>query len=512
MAPAPETASADFMKVVDDMWQKNGEMYLTSPCQFFREINEIFSNNKSFVSLHTSEVSPGYLVAARCMIQNTLTPEYFPLKCTAIKGSLTQEMTGCYRDTFDDDVTDIVDSGKHAIRFCYKMVTVPGAVDWWLNNLAATHTTECKLINGEMHEFSTLFPVKVTDFIAKVFDDGSPELKPNTVVDVYGYLYAPLNTIDENESSRNFTVHVLRISEVSHVAPEMSLKGIDLPSIRCDLVKDISLVLGSVTSADIFVNFLISTTYAHPEGGTPLCFVPLNIIGFEDSEAVDVIVKMIQHIMPKVKVLTLTPELLSQKRFAPFKDYASDELLQGELQLSSGTVLIIDETQLPTGTFPVNGFVEENLIVLGDLIVNQRMNYDYSFYKLPMEVDYNILIISKKESRFFKTPFRIPFRQSESVMLFNDVCRKRSFLQQSRIGVRSVCLREDISGRIQDSFVTMCSSLDKKIDKASFLNELLIMSRLVAASNGSPCVELEHWEHAVRIYSANVSACMSLLQ
>lgn len=57
-----------------------------------------------------------------------------------------------------------------------------------------------------------------------------------------------------------------------------------------------------------------------------------------------------------MKVLTLTPELLSKKRFAPVKNYESDVLLQGELQLSNGTVLIIDETQLPSGSFPVSGF------------------------------------------------------------------------------------------------------------------------------------------------------------
>lgn len=46
--------------------------------------------------------------------------------------------------------------------------------------------------------------------------------------------------------------------------------------------------------------------------------------------------------------------------------------------------------------------VEENLKVLEDLIVEHRMQYDYGFYKIPMDVDYNVLILSKKESRFFK--------------------------------------------------------------------------------------------------------------
>lgn len=40
--------------------------------------------------------------------------------------------------------------------------------------------------------------------------------------------------------------------------------------------------------------------------------------------------------------------------------------------------------------------------MLEDLIVDHRMSYDYGFYKIPMDVDYNVMILSKKESRFFK--------------------------------------------------------------------------------------------------------------
>ncbi|VDM59461.1 unnamed protein product [Angiostrongylus costaricensis] len=405
MAPAPETASRDFMKVVEELWEK-----------------------------------------------------YFPISYTTVSGSETKEATGCFRDTFGESATDIIDSANHAVRNCYKMVMVPGAVDWWLNDFIQTHTTAlCNPNAGQMEECAALVPVRV-------LDNDSSELKPNTVVDVYGYLSMPMDTDAEHNCSKLFNVHVLRISEVTHVAPDFTYSSNYQQSLRSDLVKNISSVLGSTASAEIFVNFLISTTYSRPNGSSPLCFMPLNIVGVEDSQAVNSIVELIQHLMPKVKLLTITPDLLSQKRFAPFKDYVTDDLLQGELQLSNGTVLVIDETQLP-GSSPVSGFVEENLKVLEDLVVAQKMEYNYSFYKIPMDVDYNIMILSRKESRLFK--------------------------------------------KIQNSFVAMCSTLNATIDKAAFLNEMLIMSRLNASSSGSPSVEFEHWEHALRISSANSSAMNS---
>uniref|UniRef100_A0A158PAC0 Mini-chromosome maintenance complex-binding protein n=1 Tax=Angiostrongylus cantonensis TaxID=6313 RepID=A0A158PAC0_ANGCA len=333
MAPAPETASRDFMKVVEELWEKNSAVYKISPNQFM-----------------------------------------------------------------DDD---IIDNANHAVRNCYKMVMVPGAVDWWLNDFIQTHTTAlCNPNEGQMEECAAPVPGSVSEF---VLDNDSSELKPNTVVDVYGYLSMPMDTDAEDNSSKLFNVHVLRISEVAHVAPDLTyssncnifsvfyfhvvygmipLSFVDQQSLRSDLVKNIS--------------------YSRPNGSSPLCFMPLNIVGVEDSQAVNSIMELTQHLMPKVKLLTITPDLLSQKRFAPFKDYVSDDLLQGELQLSNGTVLVIDETQLPSGSFPVSGFVEENLKVLEDLVVAQKMEYNYSFYKIPMDVDYNILILSRKESRLFK--------------------------------------------------------------------------------------------------------------
>ncbi|KAK6024828.1 hypothetical protein OSTOST_09295, partial [Ostertagia ostertagi] len=513
MAPAPELASKDFLKVVDQLWREKRDTYVNTPNQLFIDVNEMFADNKLFLSLHTSEVLPGYLVSARCMVQNTLAPEFFPLSCTVSKGSETEEATGCLRDSFGDDVTNLVDHGNHCSRYCYKMVMVPGAMEWWLDdfNKAQTTATLCSTNCDQMETSSTSAPTKISEFIAKVFDDGTPELKPNTVVDVYGYLSAPAHAGEEGEgqgdSSKHFNVHVLRIKEVCHAPSAESnvSSSIDSPSMRKELINEVSSVLGSTSAAEMFVSFLVSTTYSRP-GGTPLCFLPLNIVGVTDSEVAHKIIEMVRLLMPKVRVVTLTPELLSTTRFAPVKNYESDVLHQGELQLSNGTVLIFDETQLPSGSFPVSGFVEENLKVLEELLVEHKMSYDYGFYKIPMDVDHNVLILSKKESRIFKTPFRIPIEPSSSPLSLENVELKREFLQRSRNGVSSVSLTDDVSKRVQDSFVNMCAALDAKADKAALLNEMLILSRLIASSNGSPSVEFEHWQHAIRISSANSSA------
>ncbi|CAJ0591690.1 unnamed protein product [Cylicocyclus nassatus] len=517
MAPAPELASKEFTKVVDALWEKSKEDYIESPENFFADINKIYEDKKLFVCMHSSEVLPGYLVSARCMVQNTLAPEYFPLSCTISDGNEKKETTGCLRDYFGEDIKEIIDHGTHGCRNVYKMVMVPGASDWWINEFSESHTTAlCREEDAMDTNSSIPTPTKVSEFIAKIFDGSTPELKPNTVVDIYGYLSTPVHEQTESQeevtASKHYNVHVLRVEEVSHTQrPTLDALTISDPtSLRSELTKEISTILGSSAAADTFVNFLVSTTYSRP-GGTPLCFFPLNVAGVKDAQSSKSIIEMVQRLMPKVKVLTLSSDLLCKKRFAPVKNYDADELLQGELQLSNGTVLIIDETQLPKGSFPVSGFVEENLKVLEDLIVDHRMQYDYGFYKIAMDVDYNVLILSEKESRFFKTPFRIPFQSNsaEAKLDPKNIVQKRHFIQQSRSSVSTISLSDEVSKKIQDNFVTLCSTLDKKIDKAAYLNEMLIMSRLVASSSGSKTVEFEHWEHAVRMSAANTSAMSS---
>ncbi|VDM77506.1 unnamed protein product [Strongylus vulgaris] len=88
MAPAPELASKEFTKVIDQLWK-----------------------------------------------------EYFPLSCTVSDGTEKKETTGCLRDHFGDSVKDIVDHGIHGCRNVYKMIMVPGAAEWWIEEFSQSHTT-----------------------------------------------------------------------------------------------------------------------------------------------------------------------------------------------------------------------------------------------------------------------------------------------------------------------------------------------------------------------------------
>jgi len=78
------------------------------------------------------------------------------------------------------------------------------------------------------------------------------------------------------------------------------------------------------------------------------------------------------------------------------KDYECNRLTSGILQLSNDTHLVIDETSLTTGTLTVTG--KENYKALSDLLMFQKLTYDFKYYTMEYETDIPILIFSDVKS------------------------------------------------------------------------------------------------------------------
>lgn len=86
-------------------------------------------------------------------------------------------------------------------------------------------------------------------------------------------------------------------------------------------------------------------------------------------------------------------------KFALFilrKDYECNRLTSGILQLSNDTHLVIDETGLSTGNLTMTG--KENYKALSDLLMFQKLMYDFKYYTMEYETDIPILIFSDVKS------------------------------------------------------------------------------------------------------------------
>ena len=156
------------------------------------------------------------------------------------------------------------------------------------------------------------------------------------------------------------------------------------------------LLLGDVIAADYLLAHLMSKIYMRKDG-LSLGKLSLNIFGLPNSNNfAKRLSTLLQLIMSKSHYLPMTIDNLNTLSFVPKKDYASNRLVSGLLQLSNGTHLVLDETAMTDGQLNQQGIT--NLTSLGQMIKQQSVDYDFGFHKLPFETDIPCLVFSEGRS------------------------------------------------------------------------------------------------------------------
>lgn len=75
--------------------------------------------------------------------------------------------------------------------------------------------------------------------------------------------------------------------------------------------------------------------------------------------------------------LNITTESLTEMRFQPRKNYDTNQMEAGILQMLEGTNVICDETHIKEGKIEKNGI--NNIKALAELIEDQKVVYDFQY-------------------------------------------------------------------------------------------------------------------------------------
>jgi len=209
----------------------------------------------------------------------------------------------------------------------------------------------------------------------------------------------------------------------------------------------------------------------------------------------------------------MTLENLNELALIPKKDYDCNRLTSGILQLSNDTHLVIDETSLTTGTLTVTG--KENYKALSDLLMFQKLTYDFKYYTMEYETDIPILIFSDVKS-FIPCPMQIILNvDADSENLYSQVVEAahqylkdenrlaniRQYIEALRHA--EFVFNEEITKIIQDDFVKMRSA-NKNID-ADSLHTLMVFARLMSLSYGQTTLDTECWKKTVQLEMERMS-------
>ncbi|KAL3521301.1 hypothetical protein ACH5RR_019450 [Cinchona calisaya] len=330
-----------------------------------------------------------------------------------------------------------------------------------------TFDTELKADSDEIGELDT-----------SLYEDAMTHLPPSKVPRIHCLVHRKLDVHD-------FLSSPPVLEPKSHLVKE----------IRQALLGHLTAVLGNDgLAAEFMLLHLLSRVHARVDavavGKLSLNLICLN----KDSISVfrNRLNRAIRNLVPFTHSLPLSIDYLNSVSLAPRKDYQINRLVSGALQLAEGSHLTIDETQLQAGTLNTTGV--DNARVLKSLMELQKVEYDFTYYKMEMTADVQLLILSEGKSNILPADLVLPFRPS-SVDCCDNVDPEllkawRWYLATMRSLPHSI--EQEMQKVVEDDLVA-ARQADRSLGSQG-LGRLLTMGRLVSVSFGETCLSLDHWQ------------------
>ncbi|XP_017152175.1 mini-chromosome maintenance complex-binding protein [Drosophila miranda] len=258
-------------------------------------------------------------------------------------------------------------------------------------------------------------------------------------------------------------------------------------------------------AAEYLLSHLISSVYSRSEMQSIGKFA-LNICNLPKESLAQYTTKLYQVLellLPASHYLAMTLETMNTAAFAPKKDYKTNKLVSGMLQLAPHTHLVLDETYMQQGKLEANGV--DAIQHLAHLINSQELKCDFHYYQIDYHVNIPVLVLSEGRS-MLPSDFVLPINaDAKAVELLDESLKAahhylqparlqqfRKYLTMARISPFNVS--EEHTEMIQQDFVDMRKANAKS--NADDLHGLLVLSRLLGIARGKDALDKETWQLA----------------
>jgi len=519
--------------------------------------------NKNLESVEQSEIPSLHVIGSkslpdeqivqfRCMIQDMYDPEYY-VNSYSVTNNMGDKSykTGFFRDTVENTNEQVVGDVKTSERFCYYCIPVPGINVWPSDKNAQPSTSTTPRVkrklqsdpsndeihankrnkSGESSDISTVAEVQPASndgaCIVKVYDS-DPGFRLNDVIDVVGVLSVEdiqlspddMET-DTLQTSAAPRLHAISIHKLEHQNPELpqTYQAQQFDSAKMDMLSKCSRIrslivdvlkkalIGDAVAAELLLLHFISHVYSRSES-LALGKFSLNLYKVSaEHNFIDNIYRLMESLLEKTCYQDLSLESLNNKIYVPRKDYSSNRLVSGILQLSAHTNLMLDETKMANGQLNAEGV--GNLTALGNVIRWQKLDYNFQFHKLEYETDIPVLVMSEGKSLLPNdvcvplVPCEPVTRECVDVSYNAAVTLLNEFVHEARAYITLArglpyTLTEDMQKIVQEDFVGMRKCSDSKVT-ADDLHQLLVMARLQTISLGAESLTPEIWQQTLRL-------------
>ncbi|KAJ3153656.1 hypothetical protein HDU86_005154 [Geranomyces michiganensis] len=397
-----------------------------------------------FTAASSHTLTNGALVRFRCFVQdNSFNPqEYF--RHVSIRNATTgavETRPTVFRDTLPEKegftaqepdmrrfTPDLVGE-KHPV-YC---VAIPGENEWIRAASAAEQSDALAndmagLRIADQQSQSRALPGKLPDptsphavgALVKTYGV-DPSFRLNDVIDVVGVIErAPLSADPTDDDPMTDVAESAAFAAVPRIhaifykrlaGPELdnvsltSESEVDLGNWRAEIVTLLAQYLaGDTLAAEYLLLHMLSKIDHRSPDDSAIGYLPLNISNcIVDPAFTSVLYAFLSSILPRTHRLHMTLEHLNTRaRMAPVQataDLPTDIGLQaGELQLATGTLVLIDEADLRDGTLNERGV--RNIQHLSTAIRSARLPCLIPYGEISQDIDLRFLVLSQGKCMF----------------------------------------------------------------------------------------------------------------
>ncbi|KAF6018668.1 MCMBP [Bugula neritina] len=368
--------------------------------------------------------------------------------------------------------------------------------------------------------------------LVKMYDDVGDKMKINDVIEVYGVIsldpsLVPVHTEDSEMLSaeehkahnpppslvpRIHAIYVNKIQTSNPLLPaSIDNSSQELAAIKteaCEIRENLLGLLehalhGDKLCAEYMLLHLLSSVYMRRDTIAVGKF-SLNITGVNANEQllVNSLVELIQQFVATSYYLPMSLDNLNKLKFTPVKDYDSDRLVSGVLQLPNRCHLILDETVMQPGQLDVAGV--KNLEALGNLVRWQKVKYDFKYSNPEFETDVPVICLSEGKS-LLNFDSTVPLQIENSLNLKSRLEAIKTYLSPALLDKIRIYLTliprlnyeisEEMTQMAQEDFVKTRQANKDAMTPEDF-QSLLVVSRLLSLSCGLSNLSADVWAKA----------------
>ncbi|CDW86598.1 mini-chromosome maintenance complex-binding protein [Stylonychia lemnae] len=222
--------------------------------------------------------------------------------------------------------------------------------------------------------------------------------------------------------------------------------------------------------------------------------------------------RLLEKILPHSMYLPLSLENLEEKRLSPKKNYDTNSLEPGLLQMVDNTFVVIDETLMKEGKVKENGVM--NIKALATLIEQQVVQYDFMYSQIDMPINAGVIVLSEGRS-MFKNTLQVVIKPEEGKDLdenkLNQIINDEDLLNQLRryilvtnsfadVTLQDYHIPEDVSEYAQNIFIETRKNEQQNFGEvktnADTFHALLTLARLISISDGEIALSMTNYEKA----------------